>query len=212
MTCPECGTSMEAKARFCHHCGWDSTLAAAGKASSSAGSRPAWKRWTMSVCLGIASVFILFMLLAPRSDASAQLVTGQAAPDFTVQTLDGEAVKLSDLKGQPVVLNFWASWCGPCRKEMPDLEAVYQKYKENGLQVIGVNVGDSKVAVSNFQSQVQTTFPLWLDLKEEAQQSYKILPIPATFFVDRNGTIRAIYQFQMSGAQIESEVLRLMNP
>lgn len=212
MSCPECGTQLAPKARFCHHCGWDSKLAAAGKASSNAGQRPAWKRWTMSVTLGIASVFVLFMLLTPRSDAAAQLLTGDPAPDFTVETADGAKVKLSDLKGKPVVLNFWASWCGPCRKEMPDLETVYQTYKDQGVQVVGVNVGDSKVAVANFTSQVKTTFPVWLDTKEEAQQAYKILPIPATFFIDRNGTIRAMYQYQMSHAQMEAEVLRLLGP
>lgn len=212
MSCPECGTEMGAKARFCHHCGWDAKLAAAGRASSTAGQRPLWKRATMSVTLGIAGLFVAILLLVPQSRAGATLVAGEQAPDFQLESLDGQPVRLSELKGQPVVINFWASWCGPCRKEMPDFEAMHARYKEQGLRVYGINVGESKVAVADFARQVGVSFPILIDTTEEAQTAYKILPLPATFFVDRQGTIRAIYQYQMSRSQIEAETLRLLGP
>ena len=211
MACPECGIQLTPKARFCHRCGWDSKLAAAGSAASTAGQRPAWKRITMSVTLGLASVLILFLLLVPRSDASESLAVGQPAPDFDLQALDGTRVRLSDLKGEPVVINFWASWCKPCRNEMPDFEEIYHTYKEKGLQVYGINVGESKVTVADFREQVGVTFPNLIDANEQAQSAYKILPLPATFFVDRTGTIQAIYQYQMSRSQMEAEVLRLLS-
>jgi cytochrome c biogenesis protein CcmG, thiol:disulfide interchange protein DsbE len=210
VTCPECGAKMEPRARFCHHCGWDSKLAAAGKASSGAGHRPLWKRWTMSVFLGLGTIAVLLLLLIPHSDATTSLIAGQAAPAFDEPALAGGRVKLSDLKGKPVVLNFWASWCTPCRKEMPEFQAVYDKYKGQGLQIYGINVGESEVTVNDFLRRVGTSFPVLIDKDEKAQTDYKILPLPATFFIDRNGTIRAVYQFQMSQAQMETEVVRLL--
>lgn len=210
MHCPECEAPLAPRARFCHKCGWDSKLAAAGKASSTAANRPAWKRITMSVTLAVSAVLVLMLMLVPRTGAETTLVVGQAAPDFNLPTLDGGRVKLSDLKGKPVVVNFWASWCTPCRREMPDFQAVYDKYKAQGLELYGINVGESNVAVTDFQKQVGTTFPILIDEGEHAQTAYKILPLPATFFIDRSGTIRALYQYQMSHAQIETEVLRIL--
>lgn len=211
MPCPECGTQLVPKARFCHHCGWDSKLAAAGKASSTADHRPAWKRVSMAVTLGLASVFMLFLLLYPhKSAAEVTLAVGQQAPDFTVEAMDGSKVRLADLKGKPVVINFWASWCTPCRKEMPDFEAVYKQFAPSGLQLYGINVGESKVSISDFVNQVGATFPIAVDTDEEAQNAYKILPIPATFFIGADGKIKGIYQYQMSRSQIEAEVVRLL--
>lgn len=197
-------------ARFCHNCGWDSKLAAAGAASASAGRRPAWKRWVMGVSLGLSGALMLLLLLIPRGDANETLVPGQPAPDFNLTSLEGEQVRLSALKGRPVVVNFWASWCTPCRKEMPEFEAVQAKYGDQGLQVYGINVGESKVAVTNFRDQVGVTFPILIDTDESVQNAYKILPLPATFFIDRAGVIRAIYPFQMSQSQIDDEVVRLL--
>ncbi len=211
MTCPECGTKLEPRTRFCHRCGWDSRLAAAGKASSSAGQRPTWKRWTMSVCLGISTLLVLVLLLIPRGDAAASLIAGEPAPNFDLPALGGGKVQLAGLKGKPVILNFWATWCTPCRKEMPDLQGVYNQYKDKGVQLYGINVGESDVAVSNFVRQVAVDFPILIDKGEKAQTDYKILPLPATFFIDRNGTIRAIYQYQMSRGQMETEVLRILS-
>lgn len=211
MTCPECGTELLPRARFCHQCGWDSKLAAAGAASSTAGQRPRWKRWLMGVCLGFASLLIFTILVTPRGSAEPTLMVGQAAPDFDLAALDGSRVQLSALKGQPLVLNFWASWCVPCRREMPHFQAVYERHQGAGLQVYGVNLGESRVAVADFQNRVGFDFPVLLDIEEKAQDSYRILPIPATFFIDKDGIIRGIYQFQMSEAQIEQEVLQLLS-
>nr|WP_245301867.1 redoxin domain-containing protein [Symbiobacterium terraclitae] len=151
------------------------------------------------------------MLLVPRTEAETVPQVGTPAPDFALETLDGDAVvRLSDLAGQPVVINFWATWCPPCRKEMPDFQQVYDKYKEMGLRFYAVNVGESRVAVRDFAERLGVDFPILIDADESAQRAYRILPIPATFFIDRDGIIRGVYQYQMSLPQIEAEVGRLL--
>jgi cytochrome c biogenesis protein CcmG, thiol:disulfide interchange protein DsbE len=149
--------------------------------------------------------------LIPHVDANQTLRVGQAAPDFDLPLVSGGSVKLSDLKGKPVVLNFWASWCSPCRKEMPDLQAITDKYKDAGLQVYGINLGESKVAVSGYLADLGVSFPALLDQEDKVQTAYKILPIPATFFIDRTGLIRAIYPMQMSRQQMEAEALSILS-
>ncbi len=211
MTCPECGTLLPTGARFCQQCGWDSKLAAAGKASGSAGSRPAWKRWITASALSILSVLVLWVLVMPRGQADAALIPGQPAPDFQLTSLDGEQVHLAELKGKPVIVNFWATWCTPCRKEMPDFQQVWDRYKDQGLQLYGINIGESKVGVADFRDKVGVNFPLLIDTKETVQSDYRILPLPATFFIDRNGIVQAVYQYQMTRAQMEAETLRLLS-
>ncbi|MFZ5816631.1 MAG: redoxin domain-containing protein [Bacillota bacterium] len=201
---------MEKAARFCHHCGWDSKLAAAGRGAAAANQRPAWKRWVAGVSLSVAGLLVLLLMLIPRSGAETVLQVGQPAPDFTLTTLEGERITLSELKGKAVVVNFWASWCKPCREEMPHFQMVYDQYRDQGLELLGINVGDAKPTVTDFVDRVGVRFPILIDVDESAQTAYKILPLPATFFIDREGIIRGVYQFQMSLPQIEDEVKRLL--
>jgi len=201
---------MAKASRFCHACGWDQKLAAAGKASSTAGQRPAWKRRLMSATLIGAALLMLWLMLLPRGEDEAMLTVGQAAPDFNLASLDGGQIQLSELRGRPVVVNFWATWCTPCRREMPDFQSVFERFEKDGLMVIGLNVGEARVGIEQFRDQVGFTFPILIDKEEEAQTAYRILPLPATFFIDRTGKINAIYQHQMSAAQIESEAIRIL--
>jgi peroxiredoxin len=210
LICPECGTELVKGARYCHQCGWDRKRAAAGTASSYASHRPAWKRRLMAGTLLFFSLLMGWLVLMPNSNAAAKLQVGQAAPTFSLPDRDGKTVSLADLKGRPVVLNFWASWCPPCRREMPEFAAALAKYKEKDLAFYAINVGESKVVVDAFLSQVGVDLPVLLDQGDEAQNAYKILPLPATFFIDRSGKITAIYETQMSLPQIETEVERIL--
>lgn len=164
----------------------------------------------MSLLLGLYALFISGFLLIPRDGVGASLAVGDTAPGFNLVSLSGERVRLSDLAGKPLVLNFWASWCEPCRYEMPDFAAVYEKYRDQGLQFYAINLGESQVVVEQFLRQTGVDLPVLLDLKDQAQDDYRILPIPATFFIDGTGTIQAIHEFQMSRSLMETEVVRLL--
>lgn len=130
------------------------------------------------------------------------LKIGERAPDFQVETLDGDTIALSELRGQPVLLNFWATWCGPCRVEMPDIESVYQTYQAQGFVVIGVNQTTSELAmgdVRDFVAETGVTFPIGLDVTNSLNTNYGIFGLPTTFLIDGNGIIVEVWTGLVSG-------------
>jgi len=111
--------------------------------------------------------------------------------DFTLPLLDGTKITLSQFKGKVVFLNFWATWCGPCRSEMPSIEAIYQKLKNKGFEILAVNLGDSKKEVSDFMNKYKLNFPAVPDEKNITSSYYHIQAIPTTYIIDRRGLIIA---------------------
>lgn len=138
---------------------------------------------------------------------------GFTAPDFTLDTLDGGQLTLSELRGHPVVLNFWASWCLPCRKEMPAIERVYQRYQGAGLIVVGLNMTsqDSASDVGTFVQKFGLTFPIALDRDGSVGDHYQLLGLPSTYFIDQSGVIRSVVVGgPMGEATIRSKVEDLL--
>jgi len=119
---------------------------------------------------------------------------GFLAPDFSLTGLDGEQYTLSELRGQAVLLNLWASWCAPCRAEMPAMQSVYEDYREVGFIVLAVNATnqDNIAAASAFASQYGLTFPILLDTSGNVSALYQLRALPSTFFIDRNGIIQEV--------------------
>jgi len=120
---------------------------------------------------------------------------GFLAPDFTLDTLDGNKVTLSELRGQIVVVNFWATWCLPCRAETPALEKSYAQYKDSGVVILGVNLTNQDVVgeVESFVQEFRLTYPILLDRDGSVSNSlYQIRGLPTTFFVNREGIIRTV--------------------
>jgi cytochrome c biogenesis protein CcmG, thiol:disulfide interchange protein DsbE len=117
---------------------------------------------------------------------------GFMAPAFTLTDLDGQNVNLSDHLGKVVVLNFWASWCPPCRAEMPAIQQVYQDFQDQGLVVLAVNVAnqDTMTAMLTFLGSFEHTFPILLDENGAVNRLYAVSSLPTTFFIDREGMIR----------------------
>jgi len=118
---------------------------------------------------------------------------GKLAPNFLLETLDGKEMRLSDLRGQPVVINFWATWCQPCRKEVPELVAAYNSYRERGLVILGVNLQEGKGIVRPFAEDFGMNFPILIDRDGEVGDEYRVLCLPTTYFVDRDGVVRSVF-------------------
>jgi cytochrome c biogenesis protein CcmG/thiol:disulfide interchange protein DsbE len=138
---------------------------------------------------------------------------GFAAPDVDLELLDGARVRLSDLRGQVVVLNVWASWCPPCRAEMPALQALHEQRAGQGVVVLGLDstVQDSEQAARNFAVEYGLTFPIALDRDGEATRLYKVRALPSTFFVDRQGIIRrVVVGGPLNPSVLETTVLDLL--
>jgi cytochrome c biogenesis protein CcmG, thiol:disulfide interchange protein DsbE len=158
--------------------------------------------------LGLA--WIVVSRAAPGSTTSGLVPAPQAgflAPDFTLQTIDGRAVKLSDLRGQVVIVNFWASWCPPCKAEMPAIQHVYDAYRNQGLVVLAVNATnqDTLANAQAFLSENNLTFPVPLDVNGETTRLYKINSFPTTFFITPDGVIHEV----VIGGPMTEAALRL---
>lgn len=117
------------------------------------------------------------------------LESGQLAPDFVLQFPDGTTTRLSNWQGQPVVLNFWATWCAPCKEEMPEFVAAYERYRDEGLVVVGVNAQETASQAAPFMQQYGMTFPVALDERGDIQQLYNVRGLPTSVFIDREGRV-----------------------
>ncbi|SMO48515.1 TlpA family protein disulfide reductase [Melghirimyces algeriensis] len=127
---------------------------------------------------------------------------GFRAPDFTLETLEGKSVTLSQNDGKPSLINFWASWCGPCRVEMPHLQEAYDQYKDQ-VNFIMVNTQDKELGMKTFLEDNGYTFPVVVDQTEEVSQKYSIFNIPQTFIVNSEGEITKRIMGSMSKEQLE---------
>ncbi len=167
-----------------------------GKPKRAPFSPTAWRR-LMLATLVMGSLWI-YLSRTPLDTLAQEntlevAMTGFLAPDFTLTALDGSTVQLSSLRGKPVIVNFWATWCPPCRAEMPELEEVWQKYKRGDLMLLGVNQGENAATVNRFKQQiVDFSFPVLLDTRREVGSLYGVRAMPTTFFIDAAGRIQDV--------------------
>jgi cytochrome c biogenesis protein CcmG/thiol:disulfide interchange protein DsbE len=139
----------------------------------------------------------------PGNATNAAPAIGQPAPDFTAQTADGKAFRLSDLKGQPVWLTFGASWCQACRAENPDIQATYDKVKASGVQVVQVYMAESAATVNDYAGRVGLTYLKVPDPDQRLADAYRILGIPTHYFIDSSGVLRAMKIGSLDPAAME---------
>ncbi|MBI2953013.1 MAG: redoxin domain-containing protein [Chloroflexi bacterium] len=182
----------------------------------------AWARWIPSA-LGIIIVVALvgylvdedIVTLAGASRASGTPTgvganIGMLAPDFSLADIYGNELKLSDFRGQAVMINFWASWCPPCREEMPLMEAAYNERSDKGMAILAVAVNDDAGAVTSFVKELSLTFPVAVDNDNRVALLYRVRAIPTTFFVDREGVIRDIQTGPMDKKAMLKKLSRIM--
>jgi cytochrome c biogenesis protein CcmG, thiol:disulfide interchange protein DsbE len=127
-----------------------------------------------------------------RTTPAAAPAIGAQAVDFELKLLDGKSIRLEQLRGKPVVINFFASWCDPCRDEMPLINKIAAGGDKRGYRVIGIAVEDTRAAVMQFSKEAKLAFPVGLDLNSAIKRAYRIFGPPATFFIDAQGTVRDI--------------------
>lgn len=134
-------------------------------------------------------------LVAVFASAAFAASSAGPAPAFQLSGRGGKSIDLSQFKGQVVMINFWATWCGPCRQEMPLLEDIYKKYKPMGFTMLGVNVEpDSKSAEAWLSKQKPVSFPIAFDTDSKVSKLYKVAGMPSTVFVDRKGNVRVMHK------------------
>ncbi len=141
--------------------------------------------------------------VAENIDPAIGLADGNRAPDFTVGLVDGQPITLSDLRGNVVLLNFWGTWCGPCRREMPEFQEAYEQFNDDGFEILAVAFDDTYEAIASFRDEFGLTFPLALDETGEINDTYGIQTRPSSFLLDTDGTILARHFGMMTEAQIQ---------
>jgi len=160
------------------------------------------------VVAGILSAIAIFIIYALVGASSAPATTniGDVAPDFSTITPTGEPIRLSDFRGKVVLLNFWATWCGPCRIEMPLFERLYAQTDQNNIVILAVNNRETSEQVTKFAEQIRLTFPLAMDESGAIQDQYSVGAYPMTYVIDTNGVIVDIHYGVFTPAQMQAVV------
>jgi peroxiredoxin len=152
-------------------------------------------------------------LFAVTLAVAASLASGAAsAPDFTLRTIDGRNLRLAEQRGQVVMVNFWASWCAPCRVEMPHLNKLYDKYRDSGFVLLGVNVDEDPRNANGVVSKMGLHFPVLLDGEKKVVRQFDVATMPTTLLIDRDGRVRYLHRGYRDGYEqtYEKQVRELL--
>ena len=141
--------------------------------------------------------------------SQAQPAVGRPAPDFTLPTLDGGSFRLSDQRGRPVVLNFWATWCGPCQRELPALQHAAAHY-DGTVVIAGVDQAETAETVQRYVDKLGLTFPIPMDGDQTVGERYGVRGLPTTFFIDEHGVIRSIWMGEMNSITLAENIAALL--
>ena len=154
----------------------------------------------------------LFALLLLAGAAQAAVTPSTPAPDFTLRSSNGPNLRLSEQRGQVVMVNFWATWCGPCREELPQLAKLHDKYRAAGLVLLGVNVDDDPRKAAELVTRLGLRFPVLLDTDKQVSRRYDMSAMPATFLIDRDGVVRSIHRGYRAGFEqrYDAEIRELL--
>ncbi|MCH7829577.1 MAG: TlpA family protein disulfide reductase [Proteobacteria bacterium] len=135
----------------------------------------------------------LMVTVFAATSLAATSMEGQLAPDFALKSSTGENLRLSEYRGDVVMINFWATWCGPCRQEMPLLEELYARYERVGFNLLGVNIDDDANKAMQMIDELGVNFPILFDSRKEVSKLYNVETMPMTVLVDREGRVRYVH-------------------
>lgn len=166
-----------------------------------AGRQPIWRRYR-GLLAGVA--FLLLALLSACGQPEPLATEGAPAPDFELATYDGQKLSLSELRGKVVVLNFWATWCQPCRTEMPAFQSVYQEYWSREVEFVGVDLSTDPTESRAFLQELGITYPNGADTKNQITKQYQVTGLPTTVVIGRDGNVERIWPGQISEEQLAS--------
>lgn len=138
-------------------------------------------------------LLLVSLVLGWQANLAWAVSLDQVAPDFTLRSLSGENLRLQEYRGKVVLINFWASWCGPCRQEMPILDRIHKRYEPAGFTVLGVNVEGEQDKARKIADRLDVSFPLLFDVGQQVSEDYALKSMPYTVLVDRDGQIRFIH-------------------
>jgi cytochrome c biogenesis protein CcmG/thiol:disulfide interchange protein DsbE len=184
---------------------WSSTVLVAVLLAALVTGYYAWARLTGTSGGGLG-FSALDAILAARADR----FVAQSAPTFTLRDAEGEFVSLEDLRGRVVLVNFWATWCEPCRAEMPELDRAARAYHDAGFRVLAINVLEDSAAIQKYGAQLDLGIPLLVDPRGEVYEAYNVQGLPVSFLVDREGVIRDVHLGVLTPAYLDSKEPRLL--
>lgn len=153
----------------------------------------------------IAIIVVLTALLAAPASQAAMPKIGAAAPDFALKSSSGKNLKLSEHRGEVVMINFWATWCGPCRQELPLLNRLHEQYRKTGFTLLGVNIDDRQDAAQDMAKKLGITFPVLFDTDKRVSRLYDVNAMPSTVLIDRDGKVRYIHLGYRAGYETSYE-------
>jgi peroxiredoxin len=151
------------------------------------------------VRLRVMRVLFGAALVAAALATSAAVTPSAKAPDFALRSLDGPNLRLQEQRGQVVMVNFWATWCGPCRIEMPHLARLYEKYRASGFQLLGINIDEDPHQAAAVATKLGVRFPVLLDTEKKVSKLYDLSTMPSTVLIDRDGRVRYIHRGYRDG-------------
>lgn len=168
-----------------------------------------WGLLFVAILIGGSSwLWMSRMPLVAQIPVSENPAVGLVAPDFELVTLDGDTIRLNELRGTPVVLNFWATWCAPCRRELPALQAAAERYAGRVL-ILGIDQGEPPETVLPYVEEMALTFPIPMDREMEVAMRYDVRGLPTTFFVDAEGVIRHVWLGEMNSITLAEGIAKI---
>jgi len=156
-------------------------------------------------CIGALRRAAAVVLGLAAGTAAAAIAPTAMAPDFTLHALAGPNLRLQEQRGRVVMVNFWATWCGPCRQEMPQLNKLYEKYRAAGFVLLGVNVDDDTRNAAEVATRLGLKFPVLLDTDKRVSKMYELGTMPSTVLIDRDGRVRYVHRGYVAGLEDEYE-------